>query len=157
MKRHSIEQYIFLALLLALFGWTAWGSLDFPEQAQTFPWMVSAAALVLIIIEAITYGISIGRGTDEGSDSNSISQKIGGILPYLAWLGGYYVAIYLVGMVFASGLFVFLFLLLPGKMKWYYALLSAVLVITFLITMEDVMSLRWPDSLIDPIEMLGLH
>ena len=157
MKRHNLEQFIFLAFLLVIFGWAAYESLEFPTQAQTFPYMVASAAVIMVIIEAIAYGISIARGKDEDTGEGSISKKIGGILPYLLWLGGYYAAIYVVGMVFASGLFVLLFLIFPGKMKWYYALLAAVLVIAFLISMEDVMSLKWPDSIIDPIEMLGLH
>ena len=88
---------------------------------------------------------------------NTLSARFLTILPYLVWLGAYYAVIYLIGMVAASGLFVFLFLFREGKVKWYYALPAGLLIIFFLIQMEDVMSLRWPNSIIDPIAMLGLH
>ena len=157
MKRHnSLEQYIFLTVALIVFAYAAYLALDFPTQAQTFPRSVALAAILMIVIEMIAYFFSI-RGDKTPAPDDSIRATIGGIFPYLLWLGAYYIVIYFIGMVAASGLFIFFFLLLPGQMKWYSALFSAVLIIAFLILMEDVMNLRWPSSLFDPIEMLGLH
>ena len=157
MKRSNvIEQVIFLVVVAGVFAYALFGALDFPTQAQTFPWFVAATALVITGVELILYLLSQRNPENVESISDSIRAKFGGILPYILWLLAYYGAIYVIGMVSASALFVFLFLLIPGKMKWYWALLSAVLVFIFLISMEDVMSLRWPRSIIDPLEILGI-
>ncbi|MEM9980693.1 MAG: tripartite tricarboxylate transporter TctB family protein, partial [Cyanobacteria bacterium P01_D01_bin.2] len=135
-----LEHVLFLLVVAGVFAYALYGALEFPTNAQTFPWFVAATALVITGVELILYVLS-QRNAEEGNGVvDSIASKIGGILPYLVWLLAYYGAIYVIGMVSASALFVFLFLLIPGKMKWYYALLSAVLVLIFLISMEDVMS-----------------
>lgn len=166
MKRHNaLEQYIFLAVVLVLFAWAAYEALNFPTQAQTFPRSVALVAVAIVLLEMVAFfftargdSSSVDTGAEEDAvPADSIRARFSGILPYLLWIGAFYVGIYLIGMVAASGIFMLLFLLLPGKMKWYYALLAAILTVIFLITMEDVMSLRWPRSIIDPIEMLGLH
>ncbi len=153
----TIEQIIFLGLVFIIFAWAAYSALEFPTQAQTFPWFVALGAMGITVAELISFLITQRQAEKADDSGNSISPKIGGILPYLAWLLAYYGAIYVLGMVFASGIFVLLFLLIPGKMKWYWAVIAAVLVIVFLISMEDVMNLRWPRSVIDPIAMVGLH
>lgn len=157
MKRsNTIEQVLFLLFCAGIFGYAWYGSLEFPTQAQTFPKFVAITALVITGVELVLYLFSQRNPENAESFSDSIRAKFGGIFPYILWLVAYYGAIYVIGMVSASALFVFLFLLIPGKMKWYWALLSAVLVFVFLISMEDVMSLRWPRSIIDPLEMLGI-
>ena len=150
------EHVLFLLVVAGVFGYALYGSLEFPTQAQTFPWFVAATALIITGVELVLYLLS-QRNAEEGDGVvDSIASTFGGIFPYILWLLAYYGAIYVIGMVSASALFVFLFLLIPGKMKWYWALLSAVLVFIFLISMEDVMSLRWPRSIIDPLEILGI-
>lgn len=160
MKRNNvIEQVIFLVVVLAFFAWGAYGALEFPTQAQTFPWFVALTALVITGVELLLYLLSLRNKENRDAlqaATDTISARFLGILPYLIWLIAYYGAIYVIGMVSASALFVFLFLLIPGKMRWYWALLSAVLVLIFLISMEDVMSLRWPRSIVDPVEAIGL-
>ena len=158
MKRANVEQLVFLLFLLALFGYSLWASLEFPGQAQTYPRTVAAAAVIITIIELVSYIVSWRNETlPEVAPENTLTARFMTILPFLAWLAAYYAVIYVIGMVAASGLFVFLFLYREGKVKWYYALLAGVFIIFFLIQMEDVMSLRWPDSILDPIEMMGLH
>ncbi len=159
MKRtNHIEQIVFLVLLLLLFGWAFWSSLDFPGQAQTYPRTVAGAAALITLAELLAYIVNWRKGAlPEVAEENTLTARFMTILPYLAWLLAYYVVIYVIGMVAASGLFVFLFLYREGEVKWYYALLAGVFIVLFLIQMEDVMSLRWPDSLVDPIELLGLH
>lgn len=156
MKHHAREQYIFLGLLLLLFAWAAFEANGFSGQARLYPFVVSVAALVIGILEFGLFGWS-QRGQDSTqSAGETLSHRFRKALPYLSWLLGLYAAIYVIGMVLSSGLFAFLFLLREGKMRWYYSLLSGLLVIGFLLIMQDVMSLKWPKSLIDPLDMIGL-
>ena len=157
MNRHNIEQVIFLLLVLLVFAWAAWDAFSFPEKAQTYPRTVALAAVIITLVELGSYTMTLRtQPSGEAAVSDSVSTQFFKILPYLFWLGAFYAAIYLMGIIVASGLFVFIFLLREGKMAWYYALLSGLIVIGFLLTMEDVMSLKWPRSVIDPILLLGL-
>ena len=158
MKRTNIEQLAFLIFLLALFGWAFWQSFSFPGQAQTYPRVVGGAAVLITAAELLSYIIIMIRGkAPKVAKEDTLTARFLTILPYLLWLAAYYAVIYVIGMVAASGLFVFLFLLIEGKVKWYYALPAGLFILFFLIQMEDVMSLRWPRSIVDPIEMLGWH
>ena len=156
MTRDRIEQIVFLVLVFLFFGWAASESLSFPSKAQTYPRTVAFAAVAITLAELLSYLWSLRGQKSEIDSSNTLTSKFIGILPYLLWLLATYAAIYVVGMVVASGLFVFLFLFREGKVPWYYALLSGLIVIGFLLTIQDVMGLKWPKSVIDPLALIGL-
>ncbi|MEM7116851.1 MAG: tripartite tricarboxylate transporter TctB family protein [Chloroflexota bacterium] len=154
MKRHNIEQITFLVLMLLLFGWAGFNSLSFPDQAQTYPRTVAFAAVIIVLIELGLYLWGMRSDNEDVPVSETLSGRFRGIWPYLIWLGAFFLVIYLVGIVIASALFVSIFLIREGNVPWYYAVLAGIIVIAFLLVMEDVMSFRWPRSLIDPIEMI---
>lgn len=156
MKQPAKEQFIFLGLLLVLFAWAAFEANGFNGQARLYPFVVAVAALVIGVAEFGSFAFSQRKQDPAAAAGETLAQRFIKAAPYLAWLVGLYAAIYTIGMVVSSGLFAFLFLLREGKMRWYYALLSGILVIGFLILMQDVMSLKWPKSLIDPLDMIGL-
>lgn len=160
MKQHGKEQLIFLGLLIIIFAWAAWEATGFTGQARTYPLVVGTAALVIGLAEFGAYTFTLRRqaSTQEGTQSagETLGQRFSKALPYLSWLAGLYAMIYVIGMVISSGIFAFLFLLREGKMRWYYALLSGISVIIFLIIIQDVMSLKWPKSIIDPLDWIGL-
>ena len=111
MKRsNTIEQVLFLIIIAGVFGYALYGSLEFPTQAQTFPWFVALTALVITTVELVLFLLAQRNPEKAESGEDSISAKFGGIFPYLVWLLAYYGAIYVIGMVSASALFVFLFL-----------------------------------------------
>ena len=154
MTRHKIEQTVFLLLVLLFFAWATWQSLSFPEKAQTYPRTVAFVAVLITLVELGSYLWSVRE--QKSDEEATLTAKFIKILPYLLWLLACYAAIYVIGMVAASGLFVFLFLFREGKVPWYYALLSGVIVIAFLLIIQDVMGLKWPDSIVDPLALLGI-
>lgn len=157
MKRFQLEQLIFLLIILGVAGWMLFESQSFSDdKAKTFPQLIASFTVIIVLVELVTFMIS-SRNSPELPASQTISGRFGGIFPYLVWLLAYFAVIYVIGMVAASGLFVFLFLFREGKVKWYYALIAGLIIIAFLIQLEGVMNLKWPRSIIDPIEMLGLH
>ena len=155
MARHHREQLIFLVLVLLLFLWAGWDSLDFPDKAQTYPRTVAFAAAFIAVVELIAYSIGMRSQTSNASEVSTLGTQFVKILPYLVWILAFYATIYVIGIIAASGLFVCLFLIREGKAPWYYAIGAGIVVIFFLITIEDVMSLKWPRSLIDPLDLLG--
>ena len=156
MTQNAREQSIFLGLLLLIFAWAAFEANGFTGQARLYPFVVAVAALVIGLIEFALYAMKQRQHAPEQPAEETLIERFRKALPYLTWLVGLYATIYVIGMVVASGLFAALFLLREGKMRWYFALLSGLLVIVFLVIMQDVMSFKWPTSLIEPIEILGL-
>ncbi len=167
----SYGGFILCAIELVVYTLTAKGD-DLKDQAKSFfasPLAYILLFAVYIVAAYLTMGETITYNEDKLLPIPTaismvfallltllIVYNVGrSILPFVLYLLLYYVLIYFIGMVIASAIFVFLFLLFIGKMKWYLALLSGILVLFFLINLEDIMSLRWPDSIIDPLEMLG--
>ncbi len=156
MTRHNIEQIVFLLLILLFFAWAGWESLSFPNKAQTYPRTVALAAVVITLAELGSYLWTLRGQKSEEASSDTLTAKFIKILPYVLWLCACYATIYVIGMVVASGLFVFLFLFREGDVRWYYALLSGLIVIAFLLLIGDVMGLKWPESVVDPLALIGL-
>ena len=138
MTRHNREQIFFLFFLLIVFAYAAWDSMSFPTKAQTYPRTVALAAIVVTLIELVLYTLSTRKQkpVDAADDVGVFTPQFMKILPYLIWLVVFFIVIYLIGIVLASGLFVFAFLLREGKMRWYFALGSGLIIIAFLLTME---------------------
>jgi len=133
MNQHVREQLIFLGLVIVVFAWATWEATGFTGQARTYPLVVGGAALVIGLLEFVIYAFTAGRAKDQPT-GESLVQRFRKALPFLSWLGGLYVLIYLIGMVVSSGIFTCL----------------------FLIVIQDVMSLKWPKSIIDPLDWVGL-
>jgi len=119
MKQHAREQLIFLGLIICLFAWATWEATGFTGQAKTYPLTVGMAALVIGLVEFVAYAFTARRDENQPT-GESLTQRFRKALPFLSWLGGLYVLIYLIGMVVSSGIFTCLFLIQKGKMRWYY-------------------------------------
>jgi len=144
---------VFLVLLLGVFLWAGIEAAGFRGRARPFPMTAAFFAAGATSIELIWYGWQSRTtpGSDKATFAGDFIPSVAGISKYLAWLFAYFAAIWLVGMIAASAVFVGVFLLLEGKVKWWIALLSAVLTLIFLVSMEDIMGLNWPDSKVNPI------
>ena len=90
-----------------------------------------------------------------GQDSKSTEHEQSGsmeetgirrTLPYLGWFVGYVVLIRVVGIFVATALFLWMFLYLQARMRWWGILISVVVVVGFLQLMGDFMDLHWPAS-----------
>ena len=137
---------VFLALVCLLFALTAWTARDFPPRARIFPQVVAVGGLLVGIVAAIRELQGRGRVRDErpGGFTGHFRKAI----PYLCWLVLYYAAIYLVGLMLASGLFVVAFLVREARLKWYRAALGGVLVSVLLMGLASFVGLDWPTGLL---------
>ena len=158
MKRRDMESLVFLLFVGLLFTLAAWNAGSFPMKARVFPQVVACAAIVLVVVELLRRFITLRRARsprDSQVDQDLLveerptftDQFVAG-LPYLAWIGGFYLLIYLAGFLVASGVFVFLFLTFVGKMRWYAAGGTALSLILVLLFLRSVMSLTWPSGLL---------
>ena len=159
MKRRDLESLVFLLLVGLLFTLAAWNAGTFPMRARVFPQVVACAAIVLVVAELVRMFIARHRAVSvrdlhpeenlaAGERPAFTDQFVAG-LPYLLWIGGFYLLIFVAGFLVASGVFVFFFLTFVGKMRWYAAVGTAVALILALLFLQRTMSLTWPAGLLE--------
>lgn len=167
MKARSRDQWVGLLVLLAVFSGVVGGSLGFPPRARIYPLFVGVLGVLLSLAGLWTLArrqppgpetaeVSGTSGHPAGSGAQSLRAAFGSIVPYLAWLLGYFVLMRLVGLVLASGVFVTLFLRREGDVAWAPAIGALVAVCAFLLAVGSLFGLHWPLSVVDPFQLLGL-
>jgi hypothetical protein len=150
LQTKKIEQVVFIIMVAAVFVWVVLEARSFPSKAGLYPWAVGILGLVLAAVEI---GLTITRKSKpmEGEpqfqgDDGGLMRGVRQAFPYMLWLGAYYVLIYLLGLVVASGLFIVAFLSLVGKLRWFVALGGAALLVLFLLGVSELLNLYWPDA-----------
>lgn len=152
MKPRHRDQLLFLVLVAALFGWVAIHAQGFHRTARIFPQVVAIAMLVLALIELVSYGLGAWREARHGvgpkgpveEDGPSLWDGMRQVGPYIVWILAYFLGIYLVGFVVASGVFVALSLMTMGRMRWYAAIGSTAVLIAGLLVLANALTLQWP-------------
>ncbi len=151
-ERGSMSALMFSIFIFFLFLYAGVESLGFAGRAQQYPRTVAFAAALIAGAEVLSYGrIALagrraGVSTAHPATPDPVLTGLRSIARYLLWLAGLYLAISLIGLVLAAVLFVIVFLAVEGELVWWRAVLAGIGVFVFLVSMEDIMSLRWPDS-----------
>jgi hypothetical protein len=157
MNSRQLERFAFLVLVALVFVWAGWEATSFPSRARIFPQTVAFAALILTGVEVLKALISLSRHRAARRLSQGEAAEEGGATlreqvvkgaPYLLWIIGYYVGIYLVGFVVASGAFVLLFLWRAGRVRWPAATLATAPLLAVLLLLGAAMNLSWPGGLL---------
>jgi len=153
LKNKVFEQFIFLLLIAGWFAFAAWQTINFPRLARTFPLFVTIGGLLLTIIEfgrTIYNCKSQSENQPRDDDPNhpsyiaGIYESLPKVFPYLLWLGGYYIGIFLVGFVVASGLFIVLFLIFIGQARFWLSLTGTGLLVIGILVLGRLLGLEWP-------------
>ena len=145
MPRLKLEQIIFTALIALVFAAALWLSQDFPSSGRRFPRLICIAALIISGIQLLRLLFFKQGLLQKGSGVVSQFLKV---YPYIFWILGYYLLIFVFGFIIASALFIVAFLISYGKMRWYMAVLATVVVVALVFFLGDILSLRWPNGLI---------
>jgi asparagine N-glycosylation enzyme membrane subunit Stt3 len=157
MKNKGLERLVFLGLVALVFSWAGWEAVSFPPRARIFPQTVAFAALALALIEIARTLIARRRGRAEAmptaeqkgeSKRPTLHEQVVAGAPYVLWIAAYYVGIYLVGFLVASGMFVFLFLNRVGRVRWLAALGATAPLLAAMLAIGAAMNLSWPTGLI---------
>jgi hypothetical protein len=149
----------FTLFFLAVFLIAAWAGWGWPNIAKIMPVYVAAIpGLILVLVqiyrEASDWetrrGRSGGMDMDEVQDSQLDKKtELRRTLTYFAWLIGGALGIWLLGIVIALPLLVFLYTLVEGREKWSTALISTAC--TYLLIwglFEYMLESRWPAGLL---------
>jgi hypothetical protein len=84
--------------------------------------------------------------TDLTSDS-TISE----VMPYLIWIGGTYLAIYLIGFFPASALFCVLFLKRIAHMRWLTNIAMTAFCLGTVLVLGIALNISWPEGILPPL------
>ena len=125
-------------------------SLGFPARARVYPLTVSLAAVVLGAWDLLlSRKASRRESVDEPVPSGQADRDGAGVARYLGWLAAYYVVIFLVGAIPASGIFVAAFLKVEGRVRLVPAIALGLAVSLGLLGLGVAMGFRWPTTGVD--------
>jgi hypothetical protein len=132
-----------------------------PATTRYFPLIISAGCIVAALFDLVRRPI-LARRAQTAADRSGERDLVNAaaiappatLLKYAAWFFGYLLAIWLVSLVVASGLFVAAFLWREAGARWWTALLSGGIVIGLVILAGNLFLIRWPASLVDPLKEL---
>jgi hypothetical protein len=153
MKANLTLFFLVLFVVGAVVGW------EWPNIAKIMPVYV-AAIPGIILVSVQLYREATGwerrRGSAGGMDMDEVSDvqldrqtELRRTLGYFAWFIGGAFGIWLLGLVFALPLLVFLYALFEGKEKWYVALCAAACTYALVWGLfEYMLETRWPSGLL---------
>ena len=149
MKANLTLFFLLVFVVGAVIGW------DWPNIAKIMPVYVAAIPgiiLVLVQLYREVTGWQGRRGTAGGIDMDEVSDvqldrqtELRRTLGYFAWFIGGALGIWLLGLVIALPLLVFLYTLIEGKEKWYIALIATACAYALVWGLfEYMLETRWP-------------
>ena len=153
MKANLTLFFLFLFVVGAVVGW------DWPNIAKIMPVYVAAIpGIVLVLVQLYReatgwearHSSAGAMDMDEVSDVQLDRQtELRRTLGYFAWFIGGALGIWLLGLVYALPLLVFLYTLIEGKEKWYTALIATAC--TYAVVwglFEYMLETRWPPGVL---------
>ncbi|MEX1058690.1 MAG: hypothetical protein WED11_13235 [Natronospirillum sp.] len=140
------EELLFILALLLVVATSLFVSADYPFTARLMPQVVAVTILILLMVEGI---LTLRRARRAESAGKPLGESVWGAkfkrtFPYLAWLGGLYIGVFLIGLLPAAGLFTFAFSFWVGKLRWWAALLGTFVLLVLMYVMGDAFNMRWP-------------
>lgn len=154
MKADFTLFFLVVFLVAAIVGW------DWPNIAKIMPVYVAALpGLFLVIVQLyrdataweqrrgkVSGAIEMDEVTDVQLDRATEFKRTGG---FFGWFIAGALGIWLLGLVIALPLLVFLYTLLEGKEKWYTGLIAAGLTYALVWGLfEYILETRWPPGLL---------
>lgn len=142
----NIANIFFTAFIFALFALAALEALTFSRLAQFFPLYISGAGAILSLIYLIKIIIEHIKGTSPEDRHEQL--EILKPLRYIAWIIGYLLMIYVFGMLIATAVFLFIFLIAESKMKVLSSVLSVAVMLVLITYLSAAINIAWPSSLL---------
>lgn len=151
MKANLTLFFLVVFVVGAFVGW------DWPDIAKIMPVYVAAIpGIILVIVQLYREATGWVRRGAGGMDMDEVSDvqldrqtELRRTLGYFAWFIGGALGIWLLGLVYALPLLVFLYTLIEGKEKWYTALIATAC--TYAVVwglFEYMLETRWPPGVL---------
>ena len=152
MKANLTIFFLLIFVVAAVIGW------DWPNIAKIMPVYVAAIpGIILVLVQLYREVTGWQRsGTAGGIDMDEVSDvqldrqtELRRTLGYFAWFIGGALGIWLLGLVIALPLLVFLYTLIEGKEKWYTALIATACTYALVWGLfEYMLETRWPPGIL---------
>lgn len=141
----NLLDLVFTGFLFVIFSLAAVGALEFSRLAQFFPLYVSVAGAVFSGIYLLKQLIQFLRTrTEEEREIISFTKP----LRYIAWFLGYIGLIYVSGLLVATAVFLFTFLIVESKMTVLKTSLSVVAVLGLVSIVSSLLGIYWPQNIL---------
>jgi hypothetical protein len=153
MKADFTLFFLVIFLVAAVAGW------EWPNIAKIMPVYVAAIPGLLLVLVQI-YRDATAWEQRKGTRSGAIDMDVGEVeldkatelkrtWGFFGWFVGGALGIWLLGLVIALPLLVFLYALLEGKERWYVALIAGALTYALVWGLfEYMLETRWPAGLL---------
>jgi hypothetical protein len=150
MKADLTLFFLVIFVVAAVVGW------EWPNIAKIMPVYVAAIpGLILVIVQLYRDATGWERSGNRASGAIDMDEvgdvqldkatELRRTLMYFGWLIGGALGIWLLGLVIALPLLVFLYALIEGKEKWYVALIAAACTYALVWGLfEYLLETRWP-------------
>lgn len=153
MKANLTLFFLVVFVVGAYVGW------DWPDIAKIMPVYVAAIPCIVLVLVQLYREASDWegrRGKAGGMDMDEVTDvkldrktELQRTLGYFSWFIGGALGIWLLGLVFALPLLVFLYTLIEGKEKWHTALIATACTYALVWGLfEYMLETRWPPGLL---------
>lgn len=140
----AIAQLSFTILMFIFFIYTAIEATSFKKLAKNFPLFISILAITILLIEIVRQVVKLKENMQNGE---VLHPNMAGVIKYTLILTLYIVMVYIIGIILASTIFVFLFLYFIANMKLIQSFITVAVLIGLLIAFGNAMNLTWPKSI----------
>ena len=153
----------FSVFWLAVFVAALINSRQFPGLSGVFPQGISVGGIIFAVTaltrdlvrwrrhgRALVHDVAGNASTatlGADGDAAAVAHALRRAGWYTLWLFFYFLLIWLVSVIAASGIFVAIFLAVEARASWKAVVASPLLVMAFLYLLALGMNLHWPDSL----------
>jgi hypothetical protein len=123
---HDRASLILAVVIMACAGWAVYAAIGWPFKAALFPMAVAITVLCLAAAE-VAWGLLDPGGAERAADFQMATEVPRGVairrtLAVVAWIGGFFAVIALIGFPWAVPLFVFLYLKVQGRESWWLSI-----------------------------------
>ena len=171
----------FGVLVILLFAWTGWQALEFARLARYMPAAMSGIGVVIGVLTVTTdllnwrrQGVAAAGDVPEtaalhGAEQREIAIREGELDPeaegtpedprriaqrsvmMFGWVAGYVLAIWVLGILVASALFLLVFLLVVARSGWVLPVVGTVLMLLGMVVLSEALNLHWPPYLLQDV------
>jgi hypothetical protein len=133
---------------------------DWPLTAARLPFLASVSGVIVVVAYALVHMLKepstnqrkimdIGRSKPDAEDSGVVLRRT---IKAIGSTAGFVLSIWLVGFQITVPLYVFLYLLLFGKSRWWQALIgSSLFVFILYVFFDSIIHVTWPEPIFGAI------
>ena len=150
--RPRLEVLVLIGLLI-VFTVGLGLSYTYLDRSQVYPRVICSIGIALTGLELLIFTLQVSRVNkfvpSLRTEAGGFLREVRAISPYVLWILVYFLIIYLIGLIIASAVWVFLFLVFVGKLKWYKAIVGGLAIGLAAYIIWQALNLSLPTAIYD--------